>query len=148
MPIRPENKDLYPKDWPQISKAIRESAGNHCESCGAPNGVNILRGVEFGNRPAYAVPCGIGATTYDAVSGELLDVTVLAQLVGRGWREVRVVLTVAHLDHQPQNCDPANLRALCQRCHNVYDAPMRRAGIAERARAKNAIGDLFAGTDL
>jgi 5-methylcytosine-specific restriction endonuclease McrA len=37
----------------------------------------------------------------------------------------RVVLTVAHLDHTPENCTPANLRAWCQRCHNTYDAPHR-----------------------
>lgn len=46
-----------------------------------------------------------------------------------------VVLTVAHLDHQPENCGDDNLRAMCQRCHNTYDAPMRRAGIRERAFA-------------
>lgn len=34
----------------------------------------------------------------------------------------RVVLTVAHLDHQPENCAPDNLRAWCQRCHLRYDA--------------------------
>lgn len=55
----------------------------------------------------------------------------------------RVVLTVAHLDHMPEHCDPANLRAWCQRCHNRYDAPMRRAGIQERARAGLATDDLF-----
>jgi 5-methylcytosine-specific restriction endonuclease McrA len=37
-----------------------------------------------------------------------------------------VVLTVAHLDHNPRNNDPANLRAWCQRCHNTYDAAHRR----------------------
>ena len=48
----------------------------------------------------------------------------------------RVVLTIAHLDHTPENNDHANLRAWCQRCHNTYDAPHRRAGIAARARAR------------
>jgi len=47
-----------------------------------------------------------------------------------------VVLTVAHLDHQPENCgapgDRPNLRAWCQRCHNTYDAPTRRAGMLAR----------------
>lgn len=33
----------------------------------------------------------------------------------------RVVLTIAHLDHVPENCTPENLRAWCQRCHLVYD---------------------------
>jgi 5-methylcytosine-specific restriction endonuclease McrA len=47
----------------------------------------------------------------------------------------RVVLTVAHLDHQPENCEPTNLRALCQKCHNGYDGPMRAEGKAKRRRA-------------
>jgi 5-methylcytosine-specific restriction endonuclease McrA len=38
---------------------------------------------------------------------------------------VKVVLTIAHLDHTPENCDPENLRALCQACHNRYDAKHR-----------------------
>jgi hypothetical protein len=37
-----------------------------------------------------------------------------------------VVLTIAHLDHQPENNDPANLRAWCQRCHLTYDAAHHR----------------------
>ena len=57
-----------------------------------------------------------------------------------------VVLTVAHLDHQPENCDADNLKAWCQRCHNAYDAPMRREGILQRQRAEMAIGDLFEDT--
>lgn len=32
-----------------------------------------------------------------------------------------VVLTIAHLDHMPENCQRANLKAMCQRCHLVYD---------------------------
>lgn len=37
----------------------------------------------------------------------------------------RVILTIAHLDHTPENCAPDNLRALCQKCHNKYDAKHR-----------------------
>jgi len=46
----------------------------------------------------------------------------------------RVVLTVAHLDHAPENCERANLRALCQLCHNRYDAKHRAAGRRARRR--------------
>lgn len=55
----------------------------------------------------------------------------------------KVVLTVAHLDHQPENCAPENLRAWCQRCHNTYDLPMRKAGIAKRVREAFGIQDMF-----
>lgn len=32
-----------------------------------------------------------------------------------------VILTVMHLDHNPMNNNPANLKAACQRCHLRYD---------------------------
>jgi 5-methylcytosine-specific restriction endonuclease McrA len=43
-----------------------------------------------------------------------------------------VVLTVAHLDRTPEDNSDDNLAALCQRCHNRYDAPMRAAGVKAR----------------
>lgn len=99
MPIRPENKARYPKDWPAISRAIRDRAGNKCEDCGVEN---------------YSIRDGS-----------------------------KIVLTVAHLDHTPENCEPENLKAWCQRCHNRYDAPMRAQGIKDRKRKTAAVGDLF-----
>jgi len=38
MPIRPENKKRYPKDWKARSRFVRfYRAKNHCEWCGAEN---------------------------------------------------------------------------------------------------------------
>lgn len=54
-----------------------------------------------------------------------------------------VVLTVAHLDHQPENCADENLRALCQRCHNRYDQKHRQTNAAGTRRAKKSNGELF-----
>ena len=89
MPIRPENKDRYPADWPAISLAMRERANWRCEckgECGR------------GHRERCEMRQGDAGPT--------------------GWP---VVLTVAHLDHTPENCDPANLKAMCQGCHLHYD---------------------------
>lgn len=47
----------------------------------------------------------------------------------------KVVLTIAHLDHTPENCDYNNLKALCQKCHNTYDAKHRAE---TRRRTKNS----------
>ncbi len=114
MPIRPENRDRYPKDWKAISLEVREAAGWRCEGS-----------------PAWP-DCR-------AANGEPHPAT-----------GSKVVLTVAHLNHQPEdNGEPGNrpnLKAWCQRCHNTYDMPMRRAGIAERARQKAADADMFACT--
>ena len=57
-----------------------------------------------------------------------------------------IVLTVAHLNHTPEDCSDDNLLHLCRGCHNRYDAPVRRAGIKHRARIKCAAGDLFDGS--
>ncbi|MEM9600271.1 MAG: hypothetical protein AAF926_04540, partial [Pseudomonadota bacterium] len=46
----------------------------------------------------------------------------------------KVVLTIAHMDHDPSNSDDTNLRAWCQRCHNVYDLPHRRKNAARTRR--------------
>jgi len=55
-----------------------------------------------------------------------------------------VVLTVAHLDHQPENCADENLRALCQRCHNRYDQPHRQQNARQTRRAQKRNLELFA----
>lgn len=38
MPIKPENKARYPKDWKQIRDRVVQRAGNKCEFCGVRNG--------------------------------------------------------------------------------------------------------------
>ena len=48
----------------------------------------------------------------------------------------RVVLTIAHLDHDETHNAEANLRAWCQRCHNTYDAKNRAMNAAQTRRAK------------
>ena len=47
----------------------------------------------------------------------------------------RVVLTVAHLNHDVNDNRDENLQAMCQRCHNRYDANHRRVN-AKATRAK------------
>lgn len=49
----------------------------------------------------------------------------------------KVVLTTAHLDHTPENCDDANLKAMCQRCHLRYDTALHIAvGKANREKKR------------
>lgn len=137
MPIRPENRARYPKDWAVISRRIRfERAGNRCEECGVTNH-------ELGGRTPDGVWHKARVTGCDRR---------LPKPGSEWWcdgpngvhklRIVRIVLTVAHLDHTPENCADDNLRAMCQRCHNLYDMKMRRAGIRARAFAHQMTLDL------
>ena len=48
----------------------------------------------------------------------------------------KVVLTVAHLDHNPANCDPSNLRAWCQPHHLRYDAKHHAKNAATTRRQR------------
>jgi len=137
MPIRQENKARYPSDWKAISKSKREAAGNRCEQCRAPNGEWICRGTGPYDGQ-YMLSEG---HTFDADTGKFLGMSRGSEFIGKPL--VKVVLTVAHLDHQPENCAPENLRAWCQRCHNRYDMPMRKAGIKRRAKEAMAIGVLL-----
>lgn len=140
MPIRPENKDRYPKDWPAISRRIRDRAGNKCEWCKIENG--ILGGRDPHTGKFYkALPLGDDGLRLQWPQPG--DSGFCEGFGGTTLRIVRVVLTVAHLDHTPENCADDNLAALCQRCHNRYDAKMRREGILQRARAKVAVADMF-----
>lgn len=111
MPIRPDQKVRYPKDWPAISREVRDRAGQLCEGS-----------------PAYP-DC-------QAANGELHPVT-----------GSKVVLTVAHLNHIPEDCgepgDRPNLKAWCQRCHLTYDAKHHAANAAQTLRSKRAAADLF-----
>lgn len=126
MPIRPENKERYPKDWKQTSERIRfKRAGNRCE-CSGECGVDHTS--EPGN-PIYGRPPNPRCTARNYEEHPITG--------------SKVILTVAHLDHNVEDCSDGNLKAMCQRCHNKMDAPMRRAGIKKRVREASAIGDLL-----
>ena len=58
-------------------------------------------------------------------------------------RIIKIVLTIAHLDHTPENCADENLQALCQRCHLRLDAEHHAQTARNTRRKGKAIGDLF-----
>ena len=54
----------------------------------------------------------------------------------------KVVLAVAHLNHDPADCRDENLAAMCQKCHLTYDAPLHRENAARTRRGRLAQLDL------
>lgn len=96
----PMQRDLYPPDWEEIARRVKDTAGWRCEECGRQC-----------RRP------GVPLDTH------------------------RRTLTVAHLNHDPADCRPENLRALCAGCHLRYDAGMHaRKAAATRLRAQERRG--------
>lgn len=112
MGIKPENVGRYPKNWKDISLAIRERAGQRCEcegECGLhPNARCTERNGEFAK-----------------------------------WAKGKIVLTVAHLNHTPEDCRADNLKAMCQRCHLRYDCAHHMETARNTRRSRKAIGELI-----
>ena len=48
-------------------------------------------------------------------------------------RTTKVVLATAHLDHDPTNNRPRNLKALCQRCHMIHDHAGSHCGCGKQS---------------
>lgn len=137
MPIKPENKARYPANWKEIRAAILERAEHRCEFCKVPNGERIARG-EDRDEGTYMLNT---ADVYCAETGEHLGQRRMDEY--RVARMVDIVLTIAHLDHVPENCAPENLKALCQRCHLRYDAQHHAETARATRRAKLNNYELF-----
>ncbi|HEY0417994.1 MAG TPA: hypothetical protein VGC80_00600 [Acetobacteraceae bacterium] len=58
-------------------------------------------------------------------------------------RTTRVFLAAAHLDLNPTNNRPRNLKALCQRCPLLLDRPHHRGQARITILLRRAGGDLF-----
>ena len=54
----------------------------------------------------------------------------------------KVVLSIAHMDHDESHADPQRCRALCQRCHLSWDAPYHAKNSAKTRRSKSPQIDL------
>jgi hypothetical protein len=122
MPIRPEMKALYPPEWSLISDYIRfDRAMGRCECTGECRGRY---------HTAYAASTDrIRCPNYHGDPNQ--------------WTGSKVVLTTAHLDNDPPNCDPANLLALCQACHLSLDRDLHAATRAANRKKRETQMTLF-----
>ncbi len=114
MPIRRENRDRYPGNWKAISDRIRfRRARGRCEctgQCGKEHRVQVIH-------------CRGQGAAVEELAREIEPRRCFA-MHGQDHPRTKskVVLTVAHLDHTPENCGDDNLLAMCQACHLAYDA--------------------------
>ena len=140
MPIKPENLKRYPADWKAISHAAKVRAGWMCQHPGCC-------------APQYAVGSWVDGVflqvaqrgeTYNQARQNAADAHFALYGDGPGERKIIViVLTVAHLNHEPEDCRPENLAAMCQRHHLAYDHDHHRANAQATRRAKAGTLELF-----
>jgi len=115
----------YPSNWKEIRARILARAQNRCEKCGVPN---------------YA----FRRTNSDVWTEDVMQVEVEGACDGTLFS--KIVLTIAHLDHDTTHNGDENLQALCQRCHLRHDAQLHARNAAETRRKKLTAGqgELFA----
>lgn len=129
MPIKPENKARYPADWPQIRQRILDRAGMRCEYPGCRARHNEIGFWIDGTWKRR----GFALREAGFTAGHTVECTDGSKL-----KLIKIVLTVAHLDHTPENCADDNLRAWCQRHHLSYDAEHhKQTAYATRKAAAN-----------
>lgn len=134
----PIDYSKYPPNWKtEIRPRILERAENKCEWCGAPNGEWVVRDAvgRWHNIDEYV-------NDFSDKSRYYLDENYPGwDKQPDGLKPFKVVLTIAHLDHDEENQDVKDdrLAALCQPCHLIYDAPEK----AKRRRVKKYKNSLF-----
>lgn len=126
MPIRADLKHIYNSpEWKEVIRPrILERAKNRCEFCGKPNRTDIYQIVDRAKRRMYWIePIILDSGTHTHLidhTGRLLATDADALPLAPGY-VVRVVLTIAHLNHTPDDMRDENLAALCQWCHLNHD---------------------------
>ena len=128
-PIKAENRARYPANWAEVRAEVLIRAGHCCEwpGCGVPN-----YSAGYWDREHFVVVgCGV------------IEPRHAVQLAIQGHRLLRIVLTIAHLDHTPEHCDMENLRALCQRHHLRYDLDHHRTSAYMTRHARAGTLELF-----
>ena len=116
----PIDYSKYPPNWKtEIRPRILKRAENCCEFCMARNGREIIRFEILGTH--YYLQ---GNHVFNAENGEYVHkYQSKIEPIIKDVKPVKIVLTIAHLDHDETNWEVKDdrLAALCQRCHLRYD---------------------------
>lgn len=116
----PINYKKYPKNWKEIRKRILNRAKDKCECCGLQNH-SMVSSVKDAQGKVHWLIQDYGAWMR---SGQP--------------KRVKVVLTIAHLDHDETNHNVTDdrLKAMCQICHLRYDAKEKKRRLLENKKLK------------
>lgn len=125
----------YPSNWKiEIVPQVKERDNNRCAFCGISN-YTVFRYGSLGCKMQY--------NPYDKCNTyqEALSLKENAEKEsGLDWKII--VLTVAHLNHDINDNDLSNLKALCQKCHLNYDKEHHKKNSRETLKKKKGIVEL------
>lgn len=117
MPIRAELRHHYGRVWREVTRPrILARAKNKCEQCGVPNHKTVTR--VDGWWMEWDTSAGASVWWRSPTGMIFLNANDAPE---KPARTVRIVLTIAHLNHVAGDDRDENLKALCQWCHLNYD---------------------------
>lgn len=119
-------KEYHPEWKTKIRPDILERDNNCCKFCGVKNKSIIHR---YGK--------GINDWQYWP-QGMESEAWTLDEL-----KSTKIILTIAHLDHDKNNNDYDNLAALCQKCHLGIDLKHHMKNARDTNRKKKGLQNLF-----
>lgn len=123
----PIDYSQYHPEWKtRIRPDILERDNNCCKFCGVKNH-SIIHRYGKGIDDWWYWPPGMEG------EGWVLD----------GLKSTRIVLTIAHLDHDKTNNDYENLAALCQKCHLGIDMKHHMKNARDTREKKANLQRLF-----
>lgn len=133
----PIDYSRYPASWKtEIVPRILARADNCCENCGIQNGATATSvPLRINDNGRYKVK-----RFWISDNGDVIRIRPFAQ--GGDVKTIKVVLTIAHLDHDEENHDVPDerLRAWCQYCHLNYDADEKyRRAVAKTATIQGSL---------
>lgn len=138
----PINYKLYPKNWlSEIRPEILARAKNCCEECGVENGIGIFRGI-YNDEKVFQKANG---DLYKEDGTFIMHDSQYCCIEGKqeNSKAIKVVLTVAHLNHDINDNRPENLKALCQLHHLRLDISHHRKNSRATNEKKKGLQKLF-----
>lgn len=121
MPIRPELRHFYGKEWRTVTRPrILARAQDKCEDCQVPNHTIVARHRDY---PGWWFDVSTGAA-HDRAGKWRKQIANVLEMPGV-WL-VNIVLTVSHNNHVSGDDADENLKARCQSCHLNYDREHHR----------------------
>ena len=146
MPIKAENRALYPADWQAVRLRILQRAGYRCEHPGCmARQYSVGWWITDPNTQAWRWSPAWGQNDNPRTYQEARQMA--AELdhdrSEEGPKPIVIVLTIAHLNHDPTDNRDDNLAAMCQRHHLAYDAEYHQITAYRTRKAAAQTADLF-----
>lgn len=130
----------YPSNWKtEILPAILQRAKNCCEFCGVKNYSEGFR-----NKQGHFYTTDFILEEFESTGLDMFDDELYHCVQKDGKvKPIKIVITIAHLDHNILNNEFLNLKALCQRCYLNYDREYHLKNRRETLKNKKGVIELL-----